>query len=281
MGKKSITAVMTALVAGAFLLAGCGGSDSGSGEQTKAQTETVEKSTEQSKPTEQPAETSKPAEQSTSTRSVEPADQKPESSDRPEPTEEVSPLLNFRSPEMNQKAPDVYKVNLETTKGDIVIQVKRTWAPLGADRFYNLVRNGYYDECRFFRVLPTFMAQIGIHGDPRVSSVWRAARIKDDIVKKSNTRGRLSYATAGPDSRTTQFFINYKDNSGSLDRQGFSPFGEVIEGMDVVDDLHSGYGECAPNGNGPSQQLAQTQGNAYLMAKFPNLDYVVKATIAE
>jgi peptidyl-prolyl cis-trans isomerase A (cyclophilin A) len=177
-----------------------------------------------------------------------------------------------------EKAPATYNAKFETSKGTFVITVHREWAPLGADRFYNLVKGGYYDECRFFRVLDDFMAQVGINGNPAVQSAWRDARIQDDPVKGSNTRGMVSFATAGPGTRTTQFFINFKDNS-SLNRSGFAPFGEVTSGMDVVDKLYSGYGEGGPRGKGPEQGKIQAEGNAYLTKDFPKLDYVKKATI--
>jgi peptidyl-prolyl cis-trans isomerase A (cyclophilin A) len=176
------------------------------------------------------------------------------------------------------KAPATYKAKFDTTKGAFVITVHRDWAPLGADRFYNLVNGGYYDDCRFFRVLDDFMAQVGINGNPAVQSAWRDARIADDPVKGSNKRGMVSFATAGPGTRTTQFFINFKDNS-TLDKSGFSPIGEVTSGMDVVDKLYSGYGEGAPRGKGPEQGKIQSEGNAYLTKEFPKLDYVKKATI--
>jgi len=176
------------------------------------------------------------------------------------------------------KAPATYKAKFDTTKGAFVITVHRDWAPLGADRFYNLVNGGYYDDCRFFRVLDDFMAQVGINGNPAVQSAWRDARIADDPVKGSNKRGMVSFATAGPGTRTTQFFINFKDNS-TLDKSGFSPIGEVTAGMDVVDKLYSGYGEGAPRGKGPEQGKIQSEGNAYLTKEFPKLDYVKKATI--
>lgn len=192
----------------------------------------------------------------------------------------VNPLLTPNEPIMNQKAPPTFQVKFETPKGTFVVQAHRDWAPHGVDRFYNLVRHGFYDECRFFRVLSGFVAQFGISGDPTLSSFWRQATIPDDPVKTNNTRGRLTFATAGPGSRTTQLFINYKDNSG-LDSQGFSPIGEVIQGMEVVDALYADYGEGAPSGKGPRQDLIQTQGNRYLKAQFPRLDYVKKATIIE
>lgn len=180
----------------------------------------------------------------------------------------------------NETAPDKFQAQFDTSKGTFTIEVTREWAPRGADRFYNLVKRGYYDEVRFFRVLSGFMAQFGISGDPQLNTAWREARIPDDPVRESNRRGYVSYAMAGPNTRTTQLFINFGDNSG-LDSQGFSPFGRVVEGMDVVDDLYSGYGEGAPSGRGPSQQLLQTQGNPYLIENFPMLDYVNQATIVE
>lgn len=178
----------------------------------------------------------------------------------------------------NSKAPEQFKVKFETTKGDIVLAVNRTWAPLGADRFYNLVKIGYYNNVAFFRVIDGFMAQFGIHGDPKVNEKWESARIQDDPVKESNIRGAISFATAGPGTRTTQLFINYGDNS-QLDSRGFAPFGKVIQGMEVVDALYKGYGEGAPRGGGPSQGLIQSQGNSYLQAQFPKLDYIKRASL--
>ncbi len=146
-----------------------------------------------------------------------------------------------------ERAPDRFRVRFETTKGPFVIEVKREWAPRGADRFYNLVRAGYYDDVAFFRVIDGFMVQFGINGDPRVNAAWQGARIPDDPVTQSNRRGMVTYAMAGPDTRTTQLFINFGDNKG-LDGQGFAPFGAVVEGLAVVDSLYSGYGEGAPRG---------------------------------
>jgi peptidyl-prolyl cis-trans isomerase A (cyclophilin A) len=179
---------------------------------------------------------------------------------------------------LKEQAPAVYKVEFDTSKGPFVIEVHRDWAPNGADRFYNLVKNGFYDNTRFFRVIEGFMAQFGVNGDPKVSAAWREARIKDDAVKVSNKRTFVTFATAGPNTRTTQVFISYGDNS-NLDSQGFSPFGQVVSGMKVVDSLYSGYGEGAPGGRGPNQARVQSEGNAYLASSFPNLDYVKKATI--
>lgn len=178
-------------------------------------------------------------------------------------------------------APAEFTVKVETTAGDFTIKVHRDWAPNGADRFFNLVSMGYYDGAAFYRVILTprpFMAQIGFNPDPAVNAVWRTARIKDDPVKKSNTRGMVTFATSGPNTRTTQFFINYVDNS-NLDGMGFSPFGEVIEGMGVVKKFYGGYGEGAPNGKGPSQGRIAAEGDAYLKKEFPKLDCIIKAEI--
>jgi len=179
---------------------------------------------------------------------------------------------------LNEQAPAVYKAKFDTSKGPFVIEVHRDWAPNGADRFYNLLKNGFYDNARFFRVIEGFMVQFGINGDPKIAAAWRDANIKDDPVKQSNARGMVTFATAGPNTRTTQVFINF-GNNGFLDSQGFSPFGKVVSGMDVVDSLYSGYGEGAPQGNGPDQGLVQQRGNAYLEKAFPKLDYVKQATI--
>ena len=179
---------------------------------------------------------------------------------------------------LTETAPATYKVNFKTTKGDFVVQVTRDWAPNGADRFYNLVKNGYYKDIAFFRVVQGFMAQFGIHGDPKLNTIWRDASIPDDAVKSSNTRGRITFATRGPNTRTVQLFINFADNN-RLDGMGFSPFGEVVSGMEIVDALHNGYGEGAPRGRGPDQGRLQSEGNAYLKADFGQLDYLVSADI--
>ena len=179
---------------------------------------------------------------------------------------------------LNEKAPASYKARFDTSKGVFVIEVRRDWAPAGADRFYNLVKNGFYDNSRFFRVVSGFMVQFGINGDPKFSTQWRTATIKDDPVQQSNKRGYITFATSGPDSRTTQVFINFADNSG-LDRQGFSPFGQVVSGMNIVDTLYSEYGDGPPRGRGPDQGRIQTEGNNFLIRDFPRLDYVKKATI--
>ena len=190
----------------------------------------------------------------------------------PAPAPSAGNLLNPSS--LTARAPDQFKVKFETTKGDVVLEVLRFWSPRGADRFYNLVTSGYFKDTAFFRVVNGFVAQFGIHGDPGVSQAWRSATIQDDEVKEQNQRGTIVFATSGPNSRTVQFFINFKDNFG-LDRQGFSPFGRVVEGMEVVDSLHSSYGES------PSQGRIQQEGNVYLKRDFPNLDYIKRAVVEE
>jgi peptidyl-prolyl cis-trans isomerase A (cyclophilin A) len=179
---------------------------------------------------------------------------------------------------LREQAPPVYKAKFDTSKGAFVIEVHRDWAPNGADRFYNLVKNGFYDNVRFFRVISGFMVQFGISGDPNLSAPWRDARIADDPVKQSNKRGYVTYAMAGPNTRTSQVFINFADNA-NLDGSGFSPFGRVVSGMDVVDKLNAEYGEGAPRGRGPDQSRIQMEGNAYLNKDFGRLDFVRKATI--
>ena len=179
---------------------------------------------------------------------------------------------------LTEQAPATYKAQFDTSKGPFVIEVHRDWAPNGADRFYNLVKNGFFDDARFFRVISGFMVQFGVNGDPKVSAPWRQARIKDDPVTQTNAPGMVTFATAGPNTRTTQVFINFGNNA-MLDRQGFAPFGKVVSGMNVVQALYAGYGEGAPGGRGPEQGRIQQEGNAYLTKDFPQLDYIKKATI--
>lgn len=198
----------------------------------------------------------------------------------PENTPDYALLLDPSHESWSRQAPDEFKVKFVTTQGDVVIQVTRAWAPLGADRFYNLVDHGFYDGVKFFRVIEGFMAQFGINGNPEVSAVWRDQRIIDDPNTQPNTRGRVTFAMGGANTRTSQLFISFRDNS-RLDSQGFSPFGEVIEGMDVVDKLYTGYGECAPGGSGPRQGRTQYEGNPYLEAEFPRLDSIISARVVE
>ena len=181
---------------------------------------------------------------------------------------------------LTEQAPARYKADFDTSRGKFTVTVTRAWAPIGADRFYNLVKNGFYDDVRFFRVINGFMAQFGIHGTPTIQAAWRRVPLKDDPVKQSNKRGFLTFATAGPNTRTTQLFINFRDNA-NLDGMGFAAFGEVTTGMDVVDMIYSGYGEGAPRGRGPDQGRLQAEGNAYLAKDFPKLDYIKTATIAK
>jgi len=175
-------------------------------------------------------------------------------------------------------APASFKVEFTTTKGTFVVEAHKDWAPLGVDRLYNLVRIGFFNDLSFFRVIPNFMAQFGISGNPKVAEAWQNANIKDDPVKQKNTRGMLTFATAGPNTRSTQFFINFKDNS-FLDSQGFAPIGEVVSGMDVVDMIYSGYGDGPPGGRGPDQGRIQSEGKAYLDKGFPQLDSIKSAKI--
>jgi peptidyl-prolyl cis-trans isomerase A (cyclophilin A) len=178
------------------------------------------------------------------------------------------------APVPNEKAPDQFKVRFETPKGNILIQVEREWAPIGADRFYTLVKTGYLNGDRFFRVVPNFIIQFGISPDPKLTERWRQANLKDDPVRENNMRGTVSFATAGPGTRTTQLFINTNDNV-RLDGSGFAPFGRVVDGMNVVDQIYSGYGEQ------PDQKRIEAEGNAYLEKDFPNLDYIKTATIVQ
>jgi peptidyl-prolyl cis-trans isomerase A (cyclophilin A) len=191
-------------------------------------------------------------------------------SKNPEPKKEVAKPA---------PTPAVFQVNLDTSKGPVVIEVHRDWAPRGADQFYTLVKAGYYDGDRFFRVLPRFVVQFGISGDPKSNQLWSNANILDDPVQEHNVKGTVTFATAGPNTRSTQLFINMRDNR-SLDSQGFAPIGKVTSGMDVVERFYSSYGEMSPaGGEGPDPSKIETQGNDYLASRFPRLDYIKKATI--
>ena len=174
--------------------------------------------------------------------------------------------------EAQAEAPAKFKVKMSTSGGDFTVEVTRKWAPLGADQFHKAIKAGFYDGCRFFRVVPNFVVQFGINGDPVVQAAWRKAIIKDDPVTQSKVRGNIVFATSGPNTRTTQLFINLKDNT-FLDKMGFAPFGKVTEGMKVVDAIYSGYG------GKPNQGQIQANGNKYLTENFPKLTYIKKATI--
>jgi peptidyl-prolyl cis-trans isomerase A (cyclophilin A) len=175
-------------------------------------------------------------------------------------------------------APDHFRVRFTTTRGEFVVEVHRTWAPRGADRFYNLVKNGFYDGDRVYRVLKGYMAQWGVSPDPRVSAVWKDAIIVDDPVSQSNKRGRIAFAQSGPQSRTTEVFVDLRDNP-DLDAHGFAPFGEVVKGMDVVEAFYAGYGDGPPRGSGPYQAAAEAAGEAYFAKDFPKLDRITSASV--
>ncbi len=198
----------------------------------------------------------------------------------PAPAKMTSPppaLLNPAA--LKAKAPDLFRVKFATTHGDFVVEVHRDWAPLGADRFYNLVKNKFFTDNSFYRISPGFIVQFGISAFPAVTKAWANATIKDDPVKGSNKKGTLTFAMAGPNTRSTDFFINLRDNA-PLDGQGFSPLGTVTEGMDIVEGLYSGYGEMKEQGGaGPSQPLVQNQGKPYLDKNFPKLDSIKTATV--
>lgn len=179
-------------------------------------------------------------------------------------------LMNPSS--LHATAPAEFKAEFVTTKGNFVVEVHRDWAPMGADRFYNLVRGGFFTNAAFFRVVPNFMVQFGLNANPAVNAAWRNANLRDDPTKQSNKRGYITFATAGPNTRTTQLFINFKDNA-FLDSQGFAPFGEVVEGMDVVDKINSQYGET------PDQGAITSQGDAYISKNFPNIDKIKSARV--
>src|SRR5262249_3111906 len=183
---------------------------------------------------------------------------------------QTSLLLTPDAPEMNRRAPEQFKVRLETTKGNIVVEIRREWSPLGVDHFYNLVRAGYYDQSRFYRVVKDRWTQFGINGDPEISNIWKSRSIPDEPRRLSNTRGTLAYAFAVPNGRTTQVFFNARDNSETHDKEPFVPFGRVVEGLDVMDSLYSEYGENSGGGIRAGRQGPLfEQGNAYLSREFP------------
>lgn len=190
-----------------------------------------------------------------------------------------SVLLNTKHKLWKERAPEVFKVRIETGRGSFVVEAHRAWAPLGVDRFYNLARTGFFDDSRFFRVRPGYIAQFGIPGDPAIAAVWKNQTIPDDLVRQSNTRGFVAYAMTGADTRTTQLYINLRDNS-RLDAEGFAPIGKVLEGMETVDQLYSGYGEEAGGGmRGGRQTKIFEGGNTYLDQEFPKLDRLVRVIV--
>lgn len=213
----------------------------------------------------------------TKTEEAKPAEKAPEAKPAEAAPAAKSALMDPSA--ATEQAPEEYTVKFTTTAGEYLVDVHRAWAPKGADRFYNLVKIGFFDDTAYFRAIDGFMVQFGLNGDPAVNGAWRNARIQDDPVEQSNTRGHITFATSGPNSRTSQVFINFNDNA-NLDAMGFAPFGEVRD-MATVDKLYKGYGEGAPMGRGPSQGLIQTKGNAYLKEQFPELSYTIKAEIVQ
>jgi peptidyl-prolyl cis-trans isomerase A (cyclophilin A) len=193
----------------------------------------------------------------------------------PPPAPAAAPAPNLMNPStLKATAPDLFRVKFTTTHGDFVVEVHRAWAPLGVDRFYNLVVNNFFTDAAFFRYVPNFIVQFGLPANPAIGRVWQSANFKDDPVKHSNTKGTLTFATAGPNTRTTQFFINFADNT-PLDAQGFAAFGSVVSGMNIAEGLYSGYGEK------PDQGQITTVGKAYIDKNFPKLDSIKSATIEE
>lgn len=201
---------------------------------------------------------------------------------RQSPDTDKTLLLKPDAPEMNRRAPDSFDVRLETTKGNLLLEIHRDWSSLGVDRFYNLVRAGYYDDMRIHRVVAGRWAQFGIHGNPEIAKLWRARAIPDEPRVESNVRGTIAYAFAVPNGRTTQVFINLADNHVTHDAEPFVPFGRVVEGMDVADALYSGYGETSGSGIRSGKQGPLFDGgNPYLDREFPLLDRIVRATVLE
>jgi peptidyl-prolyl cis-trans isomerase A (cyclophilin A) len=189
-------------------------------------------------------------------------------------------LSNPDHPDLNRRAPDVSRIRLETTKGTITLEMQRSWSPHGADRFYNLVRHGYYDDSPFFRARPKTWIQFGISSDPAISTIWRTRTIPDDPRQLSNTRGTVAYAFKDPNGRTTQMFISLRDNAATHDAEPFVPFARVIDGMDIADALYVEHGESAGGGiRGGKQDRLFAEGNAFLLREFPKLDYIKRASI--
>lgn len=194
--------------------------------------------------------------------------------------EAVKPDAPKKASKRDGPMPDVYQVRFETTRGNFVVEVHKDWAPKGAERFWKLLSMRFFNDTRFFRVRPNFIVQFGLSGDPQTTSLLNAMPIQDDPVKQKNARGMISFAQAGKNTRRTQVFVNLKDNR-SLDRDGFAPFGKVVEGLDVIEKLYAGYGEWSPPGSGPSAAKIQTEGNAYLDSRFPRLDKLNRAVILD
>jgi len=264
MGQKNrIFGLTTALIV-TGILAGC------KGNEQQAQKPQVEP-----QKTEAPAQTATPGETASANPpalTAQPSAGKSE----PKAASVVADTKALLTPKkLTEKAPDTYKVKFDTTRGAFAITVTRAWAPVGADRFYNLVKHHFYDNAAFFRVVPNFVVQFGISPNPAVSAAWKHTEIKDDPVSQTNKRGSITFATAGPNTRTTQIFINLKDNA-RLDGMGFSPFGVVDgNGINVVEMMYEGYGDSA----GPDQDQLEKQGDPYLKKGWPKLDYIKSAAL--
>jgi peptidyl-prolyl cis-trans isomerase A (cyclophilin A) len=183
-----------------------------------------------------------------------------------------------KAPAKAEPTPETFQVNLDTSKGLVKVEVHRDWAPVGVDHFYTLVKTGFYDGDRFFRVVRNSVVQFGINGDPKLNRLWATTNLPDDKVKEKNVKGTLTYATTGANGRATQLFFNLRDNR-QLDKQGFAPIGKVVAGMDVVESFYNSYGDWPPRGQGPDPAKMETQGNEYLASQFPRLDFIKKATI--
>jgi peptidyl-prolyl cis-trans isomerase A (cyclophilin A) len=194
-------------------------------------------------------------------------------------TKKEEPKKEAVAPKKEEPVPDVYKLNLDTSKGLVVVEVHHAWAPNGADHLYRLAKDGFYDGSRFYRYVRGFIVQFGINGDPKINNRWRDVNLPDDPFKQTNAKGTLTYATAGPRTRSTQLFFNLRNNK-ELDSKGFTPVGKVVSGMDVVEGLYRMYGEIPQQGGqGPNPDMIESQGNEYLMSHFPLLDYIKKATV--
>ena len=265
MAHRDKFAVLTfCMVVAAFAFAGCKGNEQ---QAQKPQAEPQK--------TETPAQTAAPAEPASSSPAASTAQPSAGKGDA-KPASSVSDTKALLAPKkLTEKAPDTYKVKFDTTRGSFTVSVTRAWSPLGADRFYNLVKHHFYDNAAFFRVVPGFVVQFGISPTPAVSAAWKHTELKDDPVTQTNKRGSLTFATAGPNTRTTQIFVNLKDNA-RLDGMGFSPFGTVEgNGMNIVEMMYEGYGDNA----GPDQDQIEKQGDPYLKKGWPKLDYIKSATL--
>jgi peptidyl-prolyl cis-trans isomerase A (cyclophilin A) len=262
--RRKIAGIAASVMAAAFVFAGCKG-----GQQQ------AEKPQAAPQRTETPAQTAAPAEPASSNPAAPTADPAAGKGGAKAGSSVADTKALLAPRKLNEKAPDTFKVRFDTTRGAFTVTVNRAWAPLGADRFYNLVKHHFYDNASFFRVVPGFVAQFGISSTPAVSAAWKHTEIKDDAVAQTNKRGSITFATAGPNTRTTQVFINLKDN-GRLDGMGFSPFGVVDgDGMNVVEMMYEGYGDNA----GPDQDQLEKQGDPYLKKGWPKLDYIRSATL--